>query len=135
VLLLQEPLQGPGAPSGPPLHARPPARRARRDATLTRLLRQAGPAGDAFSLIASTWLCPGVPPAAVSKADREMAKRVTYGICYGQTPYGLAAALAEEGVDVADATKLLNTFLATFKGGRLAGPRAWCWGLVLGPAA
>jgi hypothetical protein len=88
---------------------------------LCHLLRQAGPSGDAFSMIASTWLCPGTPPAAVTKADREMAKRVTYGICYGLTPFGLAAALADQGVDVAAASKLLNSFLNSFRGGRAAG--------------
>jgi hypothetical protein len=92
-----------------------------RDPMLCQLLRQAGPSGDAFAMIASTWLCPGTAPAAVAKSDREMAKRVTYGICYGLTPFGLAAALAEQGVDVAAASKLLSSFLNTFRGGWPAG--------------
>lgn len=97
-----------------------------RDPMLCQLLRQAGPSGDAFAMIASTWLCPGTSPAAVAKSDREMAKRVTYGICYGLTPFGLAAALGEQGVDVAAASKLLNSFLNTFRGGWPAGGWLGC---------
>ncbi len=50
------------------------------DPTLVNVLRSAGRSGDAFSLIAATWLR-GVAAAggAAQPEERERAKRVTYG--------------------------------------------------------
>ncbi len=67
------------------------------DVTLQRLLLAAGDGsngggGDVFQLIARSWLHGGGTGGGVSnvsKEDREIAKRVTYGIIYGLSPYGL----------------------------------------------
>lgn len=55
-----------------------------------------------------------LPPGNVPKQERETAKRVTYGIIYGLTPFGLANALQEQNVDIASAGKLIKSFLAHF---------------------
>lgn len=89
------------------------------DEKLTALLRRAGAQGDAFSLIAANWLRCGLgPDGRAGREDRERAKRVTYGIIYGLTPYGLAAQLAEEGAapDYDAASRLITSFLAYFSG-------------------
>ncbi|GAB4813275.1 hypothetical protein N2152v2_000321 [Parachlorella kessleri] len=86
------------------------------DAELIRLLRQAGAAGDAFQLIASMWLGSG-SVGAVSKQDREKAKRVCYGIIYGLTAWGLAQ---QQGTNLtkSSAQALINSFLDSFPGVR-----------------
>lgn len=45
---------------------------------------------------------------------RERAKRVTYGIIYGLTPFGLSQQLRDQGVTVAAAELLIDSFLAAF---------------------
>ena len=163
------------------------------DEALVALLRQAGAAGDAFNLIASTWLgsgaglpaslpasqptapvhgwrsllgawpvlqskasrpcktlpwltvrgrghparavrrlpapspalpAPSCAPAgdvrAVSREDREKAKRVAYGICYGQTAWGLAQGSGALGISVAAAQ------VGGWVGGRVGGWLAGC---------
>jgi DNA polymerase-1 len=52
-----------------------------------------------------------LPPGA-----RERAKRVTYAITYGVTPFGLAQQLQEQKVTVAAAQQLINSFLNCFQG-------------------
>jgi hypothetical protein len=60
-------------------------------------------------------LCAGVPQ--VSPEERERAKRVVYGIVYGQTPWGLAQQLVDQGVSTAAAQGMIDSFLARFQGG------------------
>jgi DNA polymerase I-like protein with 3'-5' exonuclease and polymerase domains len=49
----------------------------------------------------------------VTPEERALAKRVTYGIIYGQTAFGLKTGL---GVSQAEAKDLIADFLASFKG-------------------
>ncbi|GAX74846.1 hypothetical protein CEUSTIGMA_g2292.t1 [Chlamydomonas eustigma] len=84
------------------------------DQKLVHLLRQAGKQGDAFNLIAASFL--GKSGAVISHEDREKAKRVTYGIVYGIGPVGLAAQLQDQGVSVAAAGMLISSFLEHFSG-------------------
>lgn len=57
----------------------------------------------------------------VSPQERDRAKRVVYGIVYGQTPYGLAQQLADQGVTTAAAQGLIDSFLTRFPGERPRG--------------
>jgi DNA polymerase I-like protein with 3'-5' exonuclease and polymerase domains len=59
-------------------------------------------------------LCAGVPQ--VSPEERERAKRVVYGIVYGQTPWGLAQQLADQSISTAAAQGMIDSFLARFQG-------------------
>lgn len=52
----------------------------------------------------------------ITGAAREQAKRVTYGIIYGLSAYGLSAQLADQGVTVVAAQQMINSFLACFPG-------------------
>jgi hypothetical protein len=52
----------------------------------------------------------------VSAEERERAKRVVYGIVYGQTPFGLAQSLADQGISTKAAEGLIDSFLARFPG-------------------
>ena len=61
--------------------------------------------------------CPAAAPQ-VSPDKRERAKRVVYGIVYGQTPYGLAQQLVDQGINTAGAQSLIDGFLARFPGVR-----------------
>jgi DNA polymerase I-like protein with 3'-5' exonuclease and polymerase domains len=69
------------------------------DPALCALLQRAGAGGDAFLHIAARWLGSG-DVEHVSKEQREKAKRVTYGIIYGLTPYGLAQGSGALGISV-----------------------------------
>ncbi|WIA11812.1 hypothetical protein OEZ85_011902 [Tetradesmus obliquus] len=92
------------------------------DRLLQQLLSQSGPDGDVFSLIAAAWLQQGAAgssgcgPAGVEPALRERAKRVTYGIIYGVSAYGLAGQLQEQGIDQDKAQRLIDSFLDRFPG-------------------
>ncbi|KAI8467833.1 MAG: hypothetical protein J3K34DRAFT_460173 [Monoraphidium minutum] len=77
------------------------------DDALCGLLRRGG---DVLAGIAESWLR--------DPSARDTAKRVVYGICYGITPWGLAAQLRERGVSVQDATRLIESFLGAFPGVR-----------------
>ena len=48
--------------------------------------------------------------------EREKAKRVTYGIVYGLSAWGLAKGPAGLGIEVAQAHTLISSFLNHFKG-------------------
>lgn len=52
----------------------------------------------------------------VSPEEREQAKRVVYGIVYGQTAYGLAQQLSDQVVSTAAAQGMIDSFLARFPG-------------------
>lgn len=52
----------------------------------------------------------------VSAEERERAKRVVYGIVYGQTPFGLAQSLADQGISTKAAEAMIDSFLARFPG-------------------
>lgn len=70
-----------------------------------------------YGMVQASMLCvlrAGVPQ--VSPEERERAKRVVYGIVYGQTPWGLAQQL-EQGVSTAAAQGMIDSFLARFQGG------------------
>lgn len=62
--------------------------------------------------------CPAAVPQ-VSPEAREQAKRVVYGIVYGQTAFGLAQQLADQGVSTAAAQAMIDGFLARFPGERV----------------
>ncbi|CAG9467231.1 unnamed protein product [Pedinophyceae sp. YPF-701] len=83
-----------------------------KDAALLEALQQAGTGGDTFRMVARTWL--GVSgEGGVSDAERENAKRVAYGIIYGQTEVGLAPQL---NVTAERARELIASFLNHFGG-------------------
>eukprot|EP00884_Botryococcus_braunii_P006548 jgi/Botrbrau1/15895/Bobra.40_1s0077.2 len=84
-----------------------------RDPALLEVLARAGLEGDAFSLLASRWLHKASPGGLVTPEERALAKRVTYGIIYGQTAFGLKAGL---DVSQAEARDLIADFLASFHG-------------------
>eukprot|EP00775_Hariotina_reticulata_P003333 gene3333-3610_t len=101
------------------------------DMLLQRLLQQSGAQGDVFSLIAEAWLQPaGQQTAAgieqhqtssgtrVTPEMRERAKKVTYGIVYGLSAFGLAQQLSEQGVTKESAQQMINSFLSRFAGVR-----------------
>lgn len=50
----------------------------------------------------------------VTPSEREQAKRVTYGIIYGLTPFGLSHQLQAQGVNLAAAARLIASFLGYF---------------------
>lgn len=52
----------------------------------------------------------------MSAEERERAKRVVYGIVYGQTPFGLAQSLADQGISTKAADTMIDSFLARFPG-------------------
>jgi DNA polymerase I-like protein with 3'-5' exonuclease and polymerase domains len=52
----------------------------------------------------------------VSAEERERAKRVVYGIVYGQMPFGLAQSLADQGISTKAAEGMIDSFLARFPG-------------------
>jgi len=56
----------------------------------------------------------GVPPEAVTLAQRTYAKTINFGIIYGVTPYGLARRI--ENLDVEGAKKLIAHYKARFSG-------------------
>jgi DNA polymerase I-like protein with 3'-5' exonuclease and polymerase domains len=47
---------------------------------------------------------------------RERAKRVTYGIVYGLSAFGLAQQLSGQGVTKESAQQMINSFLSRFAG-------------------
>jgi DNA polymerase-1 len=63
--------------------------------------------------------CPAAAPPQVSSEARERAKRVVYGIVYGQTSFGLAQQLADQGVSTGAAQAMIDGFLARFPGERV----------------
>jgi len=52
----------------------------------------------------------------VTPQMRERAKRVTYGIVYGLSAFGLAQQLSEQGVTKESAQQMINSFLSRFAG-------------------
>ncbi|KAA6418852.1 MAG: DNA polymerase I [Trebouxia sp. A1-2] len=87
------------------------------DTKLIQILRQAGVGGDAFALIAKTWLRkPHDTDTAVLSEEREKAKRVTYGIIYGLSPWGRAKGPGGLGMQVGQAQNLITSFLNHFSG-------------------
>eukprot|EP00899_Mesostigma_viride_P007280 jgi/Mesvir1/16553/Mv10094-RA.1 len=79
------------------------------DAKLIGMLEKAGPDGDVFLLIATQWL--HKPTGAVTPEERQAAKRVCYGVLYGQGKAALASFLK---VPVLQAQRLLDSFLNFF---------------------
>lgn len=53
---------------------------------------------------------------AVLAEEREKAKRVTYGIIYGLSPWGLAKGPGGLGIQVGQAQNLITSFLNHFSG-------------------
>ncbi|DBA78569.1 TPA: hypothetical protein ACH3X1_008502 [Trebouxia sp. C0004] len=87
------------------------------DLKLIQVLRQAGVGGDAFALIAKTWLRkPHDTDRPVVSEEREKAKRVTYGIIYGLSPWGLAKGPGGLDIQVGQAQNLITSFLNHFSG-------------------
>ena len=65
----------------------------------------------------------GVPLDEVTRAQRERAKMVSYGLAYGMEAYGLARRLST-GVD--EANEIMDALLRGLpQGARLHGPRRW----------
>ncbi|DBB18346.1 TPA: hypothetical protein ACH3X3_000002 [Trebouxia sp. C0006] len=85
------------------------------DIKLIEILRQAGVGGDAFVLIAKTWLRKPHDTGQCCRR-REKAKRVTYGINYGLSPWGLAKGPGGLGIHVGQAQNLITSFLNHFSG-------------------
>jgi len=56
----------------------------------------------------------GVPPEDVTSELRGHAKTINFGIIYGVTPFGLARRI--EGLDLADAAKLIDDYKTTYAG-------------------
>ena len=54
--------------------------------------------------------------AAVTGEEREKAKKVTYGIVYGLSAWGLAKGSAGLGIEVSQAQALISSFLNHFRG-------------------
>ena len=54
-----------------------------------------------------------VPLSEVTPEMRRIAKAVNFGVIYGQSPYGLAAAL---GIEQADAAKFIDSYFARYSG-------------------
>lgn len=52
----------------------------------------------------------------VTAEEREKAKRVTYGIIYGLSPWGLAKGPGGLGIHVGQAQNLITSFLSHFSG-------------------
>ncbi len=57
-----------------------------------------------------------VTDAAVASEEREKAKRVTYGIIYGLSAWGLAKGPGGLGIQVCQAQNLITSFLNHFSG-------------------
>lgn len=55
----------------------------------------------------------GIPQAEVSKPQREMAKRVNFGIVYGISPYGLSQQLS---IAVGEAARFMEDYFSVFPG-------------------
>jgi DNA polymerase-1 len=55
----------------------------------------------------------GIAPEAVDGEMRRVAKAVNFGVIYGQSPFGLAAAL---GISQADAAKFIDGYFARYEG-------------------
>lgn len=55
----------------------------------------------------------GVSPEAVDGEQRRVAKAVNFGVIYGQSPFGLAAAL---GISQSDAAKFIDEYFARYAG-------------------
>jgi len=55
----------------------------------------------------------GVGPMAQTAEHRRAAKAINFGIIYGQTPFGLAAAL---GIDQKEAAQFINAYFARYRG-------------------
>jgi DNA polymerase-1 len=55
----------------------------------------------------------GIAPQAVDSEMRRVAKAVNFGVIYGQSPFGLAAAL---GISQADAAKFIDGYFARYSG-------------------
>jgi hypothetical protein len=67
----------------------------------------------------------------VSREDREKAKRVAYGLCYGQTAWGLAQGSGALGISVAAAQ--VGGWVAGWLASRLAAAPYWpvCNGKIM----